>query len=914
MSVNFDPRGEIFVGGQWIDITSKIQLDGGNGITVNRGTTGISSSVDPTVCMFMLDNTSGDFSPDNPYGPWYGQIGYNTPFRYSQPGFETVLLLDGSAGSYASTPHASAVNITGDLDIRIELDADLASSSKQRILAQKWSSTASEQAWQWSVTGDGQVAFTWVNAAGTSHTSTAELARLPGRALRFTLDVDNGNGTYTVAFSSADNIDGPWNVGFTGDGTTTTSIRSTSSSAVSVGGDDTADGFSSQPGRIRWFLLLSGIDGTPALDTPFLEQIAGVPSFTDTTGRTWTLAGSAALDDRDYRFNGTVPNWPVQWNVDWVWASVSAGGTLRQLAQGQRPVKSALAQRVPRFRPLAYWPCEDRPNSSRASSPVPGVLPMTAGGLTFGADTSLVSSDALPVLGSTSQLSGAVPYSSTSVWSVWWMYHVETLTSTYRTIMSISTTGTIAQWNVQMASTDPGTVQVLFRDSSGGTVFSGVIPTTKAQTYGGWFRAYLYAYQSGSDVAWNMSWAPVGGESLILGSDITISGQTLGRVTRVGSPPGGFSSDLSGMAMGHISVWDEINSGAYTATYGSTLAYAANAFDGELASSRILRLGIETATPLRTVGPPQDDQLVGYQTRNTVLGEMQTAEKADDGLLIDDRLLPCLVYLNKSQLYNREPTVLSYGMLQPGLTPTRDESRWANAFVASRDGGSSGSYELDDGSAMSTTVLGYYESSDTYSLHTDDQADQRASWEVAKGTVDAPRYPAVTIEMAKWPDYLEDVQALDVGSRMAITDAPAGKTPPGTLDLLVRGYTERASKQTYSFTFNCLPYAPWEIGVLDDDVLGRADTSGSELAADIDASDTSFTVTVTAGPLWITSALNLGEFPFDITCGGEVMTVTGLSGTSSPQTFFVTRGTNGVTKSHPAGTAITLTYPMIAGL
>lgn len=56
-------------------------------------------------------------------------------------------------------------------------------------------------------------------------------------------------------------------------------------------------------------------------------------------------------------------------------------------------------------------------------------------------------------------------------------------------------------------------------------------------------------------------------------------------------------------------------------------------------------------------------------------------------------------------------------------------------------------------------------------------------------------------------------------------------------------------------------------------------------------------------PLWTTNA---ADFPFDIAVGGERMTVAGITGASSPQTFTVTRAVNGVIKSQTVGTGVHL--------
>lgn len=52
------------------------------------------------------------------------------------------------------------------------------------------------------------------------------------------------------------------------------------------------------------------------------------------------------------------------------------------------------------------------------------------------------------------------------------------------------------------------------------------------------------------------------------------------------------------------------------------------------------------------------------------------------------------------------------------------------------------------------------------------------------------------------------------------------------------------------------------------------------------------------------------QFPFNITVGGEEMTVTGIYDQTSPQVATVTRSVNGVVKSHAAGTAVALAQPM----
>ncbi|THA78418.1 hypothetical protein E6R60_05915 [Streptomyces sp. A0642] len=56
------------------------------------------------------------------------------------------------------------------------------------------------------------------------------------------------------------------------------------------------------------------------------------------------------------------------------------------------------------------------------------------------------------------------------------------------------------------------------------------------------------------------------------------------------------------------------------------------------------------------------------------------------------------------------------------------------------------------------------------------------------------------------------------------------------------------------------------------------------------------------------------EFPFDVTVGGEIVRVHGISGTGNSQTFYVNRSVNGIVKALASGTPLSLTHPMRAAL
>ncbi|CAM5251244.1 hypothetical protein SGLAM104S_01641 [Streptomyces glaucescens] len=80
---------ELFVGGEWVDLTADgyvmVRDDSGQ-IRITYGIQGgEGSQTDRATASLQLRNTDGRFSPRNPSGPYFGLIGRNTPLRISVP-------------------------------------------------------------------------------------------------------------------------------------------------------------------------------------------------------------------------------------------------------------------------------------------------------------------------------------------------------------------------------------------------------------------------------------------------------------------------------------------------------------------------------------------------------------------------------------------------------------------------------------------------------------------------------------------------------------------------------------------------------------------------------------------------------------------------------------------------------------
>lgn len=228
-------------------------------------------------------------------------------------------------------------------------------------------------------------------------------------------------------------------------------------------------------------------------------------------------------------------------------------------------------------------------------------------------------------------------------------------------------------------------------------------------------------------------------------------------------------------------------------------------------------------------------------------------------------------------LYNQEPKlVLDYsaGHIAPPFEPVEDD-QIRNDWTVTRDGGSSGYATLEDG-ALSVQDppdgIGLYQDSATLNLFSDEQARNAAGWLLHLSSWDEARYPSVTLRLHKTPELIPDVLSLDVGDKIRIEGLPVRFASGNVVELIIDGWSETFQPRAWELTFNCSPAGPYTVGIVGDEVLGIVDGGNTALAAGADADDTVFLVERTAGPVWV------HEVDFDVKVGGEVVTVTDVTG------------------------------------
>ncbi len=451
---------ELRINSTWTDVTSDVR--GEQQVRIQRGRSDWGQEVDTTRCSFTLDNNSGKYTPRNPTGAYYGQIGRNTPARVSVFTGATSLDLPGASTSdYAQTVDDASLDITGDLDVRIDL-------SLVNWLPPTDSGDTVEWIGKFSGTGqkswflgarNGRLYFEW-SADGTASLSASSTVPpvIPGGdgrlAVRVTLDVDNGASGNTVKFYTAGDLDAPWTQ--LGDAVTqsgTTSIFN-STSNVRIGN---ATGFANQlpVGRCHSAEIRSGLWGTVVANPDFTAQAAGTASFADSAGRTWTMNGNSQITDRKTRFVGEVSAWNVRWQTKHdVVCAVEASGIMRRMTQGATPERSPMFREftnASRSSIVSYWPMEDESQATAFASALDGQQAMgipSAGGVTPAGYTGYDASAPLPTHTFGTTKAAVAPYTATNYIFCRFFAAVPAggVTGTDR-LFTVVTTGTARTWS-----------------------------------------------------------------------------------------------------------------------------------------------------------------------------------------------------------------------------------------------------------------------------------------------------------------------------------------------------------------------------------------------------------------------------------------------------------------------------------
>lgn len=203
--------------------------------------------------------------------------------------------LPGVASNFLSTPDATALDIVGDIDLRVQVAMDDWTPSSNMVLLSKYLSPSNQSFRFFQLSSGFLQLITYadgVTARSSTATVTTGVTDGAVKWVRATLDVDNGAvGSDVKFFTSNDGI--TWTqLGATVTTALTTSIYS-GTAQVEIGSND--GGSSALAGKVYRAQILNGIDGTKVLDVDTSVIGSGsATSFSALTGQTVTINRSTS--------------------------------------------------------------------------------------------------------------------------------------------------------------------------------------------------------------------------------------------------------------------------------------------------------------------------------------------------------------------------------------------------------------------------------------------------------------------------------------------------------------------------------------------------------------------------------------------------------------------------------------------
>lgn len=646
---------------------------------------------------------------------------------------------------------------------------------------------------------------------------------------------------------------------------------------------------------------------------------------------------------KSYRFQGEIAEIDEEADISGIDATVlvQAHGIIDRLGRGDKPLRSTLYREIMsvdpagvRTKPVAYWPMEDNEGAESLTNVVDPGREMF-----FNGDPALRSYDGFPCSEGVPNVSGTkfwasvVPYSfpgsvaGPRATSVWFLLNADAIT-TNMVLVSVATASHqfdisyVATDNIRMVITALDGGAVLF-DSGSVAVSAGILGENS------WFC--LHIEDVSNQQIYSLNHQNMASSTLSGLMAHNAAGSSTGPVRRVNVNPNGIAGDVH---IGHIAVFkhlqtDDNIANGYTATDGALKGYA-----GERADVRFDRLLREeeiphevtdelTANPFVVGSYTGVGQKMGVQESNTLLDLLRECEATDGGMIYEMTSDFGLGYRTLASMTSQSAAVTfdhSNHELAEQPQAKRDNNNNINEMTVSRIDGSSATY-TDDFSAMSILSppagIGRYNNQVSLSLFTDQQTIEQAGWAVHKGTWPEPRFDEIAIQFAhtSFTGTTLRSEALSVrqGDRLDITGVPR-RIGYNDLALVALGRSELIDKFTHSLKWNTEAEKQYRTVVLDDASYDRLDMGDSHLVNAVGTTDVSLSVESLDGSVWADSAGYSAEFPFDIIIGGERMTVTAVSGTTSPQTFTVTRSVNSVSKSHVAGADVHLFQPNFLAL
>jgi hypothetical protein len=579
------------------------------------------------------------------------------------------------------------------------------------------------------------------------------------------------------------------------------------------------------------------------------------------------------------------------------WVSFTAYGQLQRLQDWTDPVRSPMYRTISgRSTSVGHWPLEDPKNTrSLANTAAGGAAGTFKGGPSFAESERPFGAASTVGLSADTQLAGVFKSaSSTAGWQISFSFKADSLpgAGTYGRILRW-TTSVGYTWLLEFSDT---VWRWTATDSSGTSLWTSVVVYDVAPP-SSWVTMRIKVSQSGGNVVVEPGWYQQGAGVLV-----GITDSFAGNVGALRSWWHDGNATADGCWLSHVfavtGVADDLQSGTALAVF--------NGYAGERVLSRYVRILTEIgmgALAFYSGGPASNSLPMGPQPIDSVINILKEVRDTDGGMLTDEQGGAGLNFRMRRGLYTKAVAYTfdyAAGHIAPPFRRLTGADNISNVVtVKNTDQGEYTATLTTGANSTAPPPAGISEkrTSVDVNLSNDQDVTDRATWELARLSIEGPRYGEFTVDLLKNPGLAAGLAALREGDHVVITGYP-----PDDVHLLITGIKGTTGAIARTMTFQVEPYDVYRVGIWDA-TDWRYDARTSTLAAAATSTATSLSLSCTdPNDVWSTTT------PYALLIGGERVTATVMTAPAGTgpytQTATVTRSVNGVVKAQTAGTEV----------
>lgn len=807
--------------GSWNNITSSVRTE--DGVRWGRGCSSEDASSSPSWAGFTLDNHTGNFSPRNTAGIYYGSIRRNTPVRIGL-GKPVVAEVATGTGSTLTLPQVAQSNGFGPVGVMaVGALAQVAVLTGPSGYSGQVQDSAAAMVVRRGFTTDSDVVTAsdfgvfgspgdWAAAhiavpGGTLTTSASATADTGGTPSSMAIDgLPAGSLLVAVCAWSADPYGRMGNPLFVG-GTAPAEVYLVADSGPGDG-----------PRVAVW--AWRHREGTGSV---------GMQGANDgTTSAAFTVAVWSGAATYSPRFTGEIADWPQSWTEGEhdKTCEVTAGGVMRRLAQSQgdaSPLRAALGTAGDL---LHYWPMEDLEGATSFApaigtpvmSPVNGIAPDEVRAIAGSLGT-----PSFTGRGARGRVSPANP----GPWGFGGVVSIPeagTATGTNLLVGECATGGDISSFGLEYTNSTTLTVKASY---VGGTTASSSLGSLTsafpAGVNGRQLLVYVAMAQDGADVDWSVTIVNITTSEVLgqLTAGGTLTSKTLGPLAAVTACVEAGTSATIGtndISVAHVFV----TGGAVL--HGSLYRlYAARGWAGARILDAAWAMSVDAGIRFGFTLPTSETLLAGPLEAGQTLGNLRLLADAGQGLLSDAAGFPGLEYRPITATQSQEPVyVFDYDndTFTNPFAPVDDDAVTRNDVEVTSTAGGAARVVVEVGElGAQPGGVGRYADSFTLPVADADRARDLAGWLTNLGTFDAARWPQVGIRMGGEGVRTWALDTFSIGDTVRLDNLPSFSGPT-SVDLVVVGISEALDSALYTVTLITRPAGPYRVLVWDDAEFG----------------------------------------------------------------------------------------------